>query len=945
MPYQTQSFFKRVTNVRNWDVAPDVNALAQPVTGSAAVAPNQQPKSIEQTTAPLTVGERSESLLDRDFRSTAASVGSGPRSISDVTEILDENVGPSGSPRRPASSEWPLAQPITDRISVVLPDGYQSGDDHKIRTQAWSETAEVANVDPLVSFGHDDPEPVTPWFQTLLNMDDTKLIQSTFDHFDRKPDGPFLDQLSTIVAKENVPPASRLTGEEVLSSVKYQEAAESLVGGYLCQSATFVETFAKMPDMFIIQYTSEKARKVLEKAVAHREGQNMTQHDLAPQPSPAFEHSESGPNIPQYRVEPFMIQDSKLPKVADNADNSKGSGSRITYSPVYLLSLRPNASRLKSTLISRYLVDCVLPQQNEVMSNNPANIPLPQQAQLWHLNPANNIGTNWDGIPTVAGRDELSRHPSYENAGSPVVKQTTSVGAWQAYSVTESEDPTEHLRQFPTNTEDPTNQFKPASAQKPAVQKSSWSNEGPSTLVKTEPVMTPPKLANTCQTQETDMTLWNAILNAPKDTKQDPSRIRAFSKSKQQSFVASARDIGHVPTNSECDRLASIFEGLALSKELNPEPSTLKVQPVPVPDASIVVEQPPLLEHPQSASACAMYEKIKESLIAPLKLVSRPNSMLSSTPVPSVTGTAKLNTGSIPPTQKLAAVEAASTQDWNAENPATSQPLRKGVTAVPHPHPASYSHPEPSANFLSPKDYLPTGHAQSPAVYLPSGYTQLSTKPSTTSSTAEVQPKIVVKAESESRQISDPISTQIPNLETITNKDLKGTPGLQASRWANSVDHAPAPRAHPIRFTPIIPIHPTTFTPIIPIHPQHHYGHAQQQAPQTYGNDYASPPSFQDPHAPMMSTPRKQENVPFPQQTPPVPKFGPHRSHKRNDSMATDLNFSPGSSPFTATRGRSAISPQGRTALSPVRQGENVQANLQSHPNTFLTGRPPNANE
>jgi hypothetical protein len=937
MPYQTETFFKRVTNVRNWDLAPDVNALAQPVTGSAAVAPSQQPKSIEQTTAPLAVSERSESLLDRDVRSTAASVGSDPMNISDVTEILDENVGPSTSPRRPASSEWPLTQPITDRISVVLPEGYQSGDDLKISTQAWSGTEEVADVDPLVSFGHDDPESVAPWFRTLLNMDDTNLIQSTFDHFDEKPDGPFLDQLSTIVAKENVPPASRLTGEEVLSSVKYQEAAESLVGGYLCQSGTFVATFAKMPDMYIIQYTSEKARKVLEKAVARREGQNMTKHDLAPQPSPAFEQSESGPNIPHYRAEPFMVQDSKLPKVAVDADNLKGSGSRITYSPAYLLSLQQNASRPKSTLFSGDLVDCVLPQQNEVMSNNPANIPIPRRVQLWHLNPANNIGTNGDGIPTVAGRDELSRQPSYDDAGTPVVKQTTSVGAWQSYSVTESGDPTEHLRQLPTDTEDRTNQSKPASAQKPAVQKSSWSNEGPSTLVKTEPVMTPPKLANTCQTQETDMTLWNAILNAPKDTKQDPSRIRAFSKSKQQSFVASARDIGHVPTNSECDRLASTFEGLALSKELNPEPSTLKVQPVPVSDASIGVEQPSLLERPQSASAFAMFEKIKESLNAPLKLVSRPNSMLSSTPVPSVTDTAKSNTGSIPPTQKLAAVEATSTQDWNAENPATFQPLRKGVTAVPHPHPASYSHPEASANyFLSSKDYLPTPHAQSPAVYLPSGYTQLSTKPSTTSSTAEVQPKIVVKAESESRQISDPISTQIPNLETITNKDLKGTPGLQASRWANPVDHAPAPRAPPIRFTPIIPIHP-----------QHHYGHAQQQAPQTYGNDYASPPSFQNPHAPMMSTPRKQENVPFPQQTPPVPKFGLHRGHKRNDSMATALNFSPSSSPFTATRGRgsSAISSQDRTALSPVRQGENVQANLQSHPNTFLTGRPPNANE
>jgi hypothetical protein len=35
--------------------------------------------------------------------------------------------------------------------------------------------------------------------------------------------------------------------------------------------------------------------------------------------------SESGRSISQYRAEPVMVQDSKLPKVADNADNSKGS--------------------------------------------------------------------------------------------------------------------------------------------------------------------------------------------------------------------------------------------------------------------------------------------------------------------------------------------------------------------------------------------------------------------------------------------------------------------------------------------------------------------------------------------------------------------------------------------------------------------------------------------
>jgi hypothetical protein len=330
-----------------------------------------------------------------------------------------------------------------------------------------------------------------------------------------------------------------------------------------------------------------------------------------------------------------------------------------------------------------------------------------------------------------------------------------------------------------------------------------------------------------------------------------------------------------------------------------------------------------------------MYEKIKESLKSPLKLASRPNSTLSSTPVPSVTGTAKSDTGSIPPSQNLAAVEAASTQDLNVENSPNVQQLRKGVTTVPPQNPASY--PEAAVNFLSPKTYLPIGHPQSPEVNLPSGHPQLSAQLSQTSPTTEVQSKIVVKAESERTQVSDPISTQMPNLETIDNKDLKGVRGLQSSTWASGpVGHAPAARAHPTR-SPFI----------TPFHPHHHYGHAQQQTPQTDGSVYASQLPIHNPMAPTMSTPRMQENVPYSQQTPPVLNLGPRRGHKRNDSMATDLNFGRSSSPFTATRGRgpSAISPQGRTVLSPVRQGENVQANLQSRPNSFLTGRPPNANE
>jgi hypothetical protein len=980
MPYQAWSFYNPVAsnpNARNRHEQPDANT-AQPSASSVAVASSQPPMPVQQPNAlhasnlnqasiqiakaressslnvpenasavnaslqPGSAGQQSTSAVDFDAHRTAASTGSGPMSVSNISLIQEGVVAQSSSPQRNTSSEWPLIQPIADHSLAGLLDRYQPGGSHRISSQAWSEMTEVAGFEPLVSLSYDEPEPepIHSWLQALLNMDDTQLIRNTFDYFEKKPDGPFLHQLSIIVAKENVLPASRLTGEEILSSHKYQEAAECLVGGHLCNS----ETFTKMPDMVTIHYTTEKARKVLKKAVAHRGGQNMTEHDVAPQLSPAFRGHENGLSISQHRSESVTVEELEQPQTTNTVGDSKGDASRITYSPAYILSLRQNASRFRSELVSEEVAYHVLQSGDK---------------------------------PT---RDQSRRQSTRRNTGGLGFNPTTSVGAWQVYSVAESVDPTELSRERPNKP--PT----AAPTQKPAVQKTPSSiSPSPSTSVKIEPVASPARPANTVQIQETDMALWGALLTTVQGNKQDLSRIRALSNSKPQTHLACSRGSRHSPTNSECDRLAKTFGGLDLSKEVKDETPPLKAQRVAASDVYVGTILPPSKDQAPSASSSAMYEKIKESLNSPLMLSSRPKSTTSITPAQSVANTVKSDADSVPPTPTFAAVNAVPTQEVKAEGPMAVKisPVAQ-TTVIPPPAPTKSSDPEPPATL---------------------GGSEVNFPSNPPFPTAEVELKNDIRTELERTQALVPVTAQptaptskteapkspivvapapqvlekaLPFLENVTNKDLKGVPGLKASKWASEpIAQASAPRTRP---TPL-----TIATPIIPIYPQHSYPYAPQP---TFESVFASPPpahatiaasalqtilipdplhpglytevtgtprdqvspfGMQPMPPPMMTPPRKQKNIPYSQHPLRVSNFAPraemYSGNKSPEFSNSDANFNPGNAPFTPSRGRGAgvISPQHRTALSPVRQGENVQAKLQSRLNTSLAGRSPNA--
>ncbi|PMD43948.1 hypothetical protein L207DRAFT_268047 [Hyaloscypha variabilis F] len=1017
MPYQSWTFYNPVAsnpNARNRLEQPDVisnpdsDADPAPVTHDQPSKPVEELDTVHKTeeTASADATERTPAdtvtlqadhastllrpAVETDFQSTAASAGSDRMSISNGSLIFQQepDATPS-SPQRTASSEWPLIQPIADASLAGLLDKYQPGGSNRISSQAWSEMNEVAGFEPLVSLGHDEPESgsLHPMIQALLNMDDTQLIQGTLDYIEHDAGGSFLDQLSVMVAKWNIPPAIDLTGEEILSSPQYQEAAENLVGSRLCHS----ETFSMMPDIVTIGYTTEKTRKVLKKAIAQRDFQDRSERGTASQSLSAFSQPETGLSISQHGAESVMEQGPQQSKTEDMASYVKADGPRITYSPEDLLSLRRSASRFKIELISKEVVGYVVRLPAEGKSINPANI----------------IGTTKSGIPIVVGRDHFSRTRS--NTGGPAFKPTTTVGAWQDYSVAQSGESAELPRNIVAVDEYEASsvQSKEAAASKLVVQNVSSSQiSRTSTPNKKELVLAPPKPANAIQTQETDMALWSALLTTVRDNKKE-EQLRPMSSGKLQTPLVSSRGLNlskenkEDPSTTEPEQDVPLTKSEQKSSTMNAEQdsSTVQCEDITAPDTCSADLQPPSQGQAQLLSFSAMYERIKESLFnSPLALSSRSQSMTSTTQ--SVANIIKSETGSIPPTPTLAVTASYSSSEFKVEPSIIASPEAQAPASLAPP-PAISDQTVSSVKFESPIVEL-----SSVPLYLekvePAPASVVSEIKNVMKDELEHAPTFVhtqpteLKTESETPKTSQTAASvpQVPGktslLGNVTNKDLKGILGLKASRWASdaSAPQAPVPKAQALQAPalqipaastrpPPLPMIPAT--PIYPVYPPYTYG-----PPQTFGNVLASPPPVHvtmanhppalhtviipdpmrpgcymevtgiskesptlQPMQPMIDAPNRQENVPFFQQHSPAMPLATdmYHGHRSNKSSGSDFNLNPSNTPFTPSRGggSNAISPQERAALSPVRQGEDVQAKLQSRLNSSLACRSPGA--
>jgi hypothetical protein len=587
------------------------------------------------------------------------------------------------------------------------------------------------------------------------------------------------------------------------------------------------------------------------------------------------------------------------------------------------------------------------------------------------------------------------------------------------------------------------------------------------------------------------MALLGALLTTVHDEKPDSSQYRALPNNlTPQTLQVPSRGIRHVPTNSECDRLAKTLEGLDLSKEAKNDQANPKPQSVAASDADVGAFQPPPKGPPSSSSSfAAMYEKIKESLKSPLTLSSRPKSTTSTTPTPSIVNMVKSESDAVPhtppspspptvkgdpqrpfppqgdmqhgyPSRPGGAMYTQPRPDWKGypQNPQhlmqSSSPVmavqgpvsadKIGAQAVrlsstvhstvsSTPPPANISQPEPAAQSLGPQkenlaSFSDATETQFPAqqplclhaekvgcaeVGSPSSHPQALGNLDTATSESEsvVQQRNVDKMETEfglapllvtATSVASALTSETPKtptttapaqvsekatplLQNVNNKDLKGVPGLKASKWASEPDvQRPVPSTRQSTIAeakPIYPIphpHPHGFaSPQIP-----HFlpGYAPPQTPgfmpQGFGNVFASPPPAHltmagpppvlqtvlvgDPLRPGMyhqvtgfatPPPMTQENVPYSQQSRPSsnvpPQANKYAGHKSNEYPESDMTFSSRDQAVTPSRSRgvNALSPQSRTALSPVRQGEDVQAKFQSRLNSSLAGRSPNGHD
>jgi hypothetical protein len=1016
MPYQAMSFYNVVLcNLTTRNNRPQGNKDAQPAANPAIAAPNQSEPPIEksnldtsssalvsshlnygpiqQTNIPessslnnpvhpptvntnVQLSQQAASAVNGDSHgNTASTAESGQTSILDSDPIPQEQaVMPSMSPLRIPSQEWSF-QPISDLHSAGLLDHYQPGATHRISSESLTDMTEVAGFEPLLSFGNDEPERVPDFVKAFLDMDDTELVQTTFDLLEKKPEGSILDQLSNIVAKDNIPPASQLSGSEILSSSKYQEAAENLVGGRFCYS----ETFAMLPDMISIHYTTEKSRKILEKAVAQRERQNAVETSLVSQSSQAIKQLEDRQSDSQPQVDIVNGYGLEQPTTTNTTDISKGVPSRLAYSAEDLLSLRSNAAKFRSDLVSNEVAHHVV----RYSAGKPTN-------------PAIIIGKTKNGLPIVAGRNNVARQSPRGNTGGPEFKPATTVGAWQAYCVAkpgaEPTTPIETPHNKPTFHERPKSQFNADSTQAPTVQKVPTSNSsGTSAPVNIEPVMSPGKLPHASHTQETDMALWGALLTSVRDKEQEPSRIRALSNnSKPPAPQVSPKGTRHIPTNSDCDRLVKSFEGLHLSTDLKDQPSIPKPQLTAGSEAIRGDSQPPTKKQPPSAFPLALNEKIQKTLRLPLNMSPRPKSStataqpLSPTEIQVFTNSIQFNTsGIIQFNPASIAAKPVSAPEVTPENLKTGQ-VSSGAQSTTLLPPIQPSLPEPPVKVESPEIKLSSIRPPFPGMAQPAHPTpevesknvnKNRSEPTQAHVPENAQP-VAQKVKVEELQTSETVSatSQIPEkalplLENVTNKDLKGVPGLAASKWASgAINQEFIPRAPSLggRKPTISPM--PAFNPIIPLYGPYNHVYASEL---TVG----TPPVLQtvlisDPLRPgylmevtgipgpasqvpsplpsMMSPLTKQENIPYALQTSPVSYFAPrqdmYHGHRSNNSSGSDLNFTASGTSFKSRgRGDSAGTPQPRGALSPVRQGENVQAKLQSRLNNSLAGRSPNA--
>ncbi|KAE8452998.1 hypothetical protein EG329_012185 [Mollisiaceae sp. DMI_Dod_QoI] len=511
------------------------------------------------------------------------------------------------------------------------------------------------------------------------------------------------------------------------------------------------------------------------------------------------------------------------------------------------------------------------------------------------------------------------------------------------------------------------------------------------------PVTAPLKWQN-FQPQQTDMAAWDALLS--RKPTQSSSQATS-SKSKPEVTEARAtnpsRGKGHVPTNSDCDRLAQKLEGwhldpglqgqqlpseagsneiLGEARLLSPSMISVEVAPLPRPSSSA--------SKASTSASQSMTEKLTAAFKRPLTASPRIKIPIETvhTRLQAIEGQlnpAGIKNGSASPVIEIVTPLQASVP-LEAHTPSRAEELS-----------ATHSTVDPMQ-----KDPI-TGAQQS---LLESQSKEVAFQPSPSMSTASSVGSLTVNVNLNVGQVdhfassgtTTPVSTRLS-----PRAQLRKGPGLSESRWATgdnneeatqqSFGHGVARNSqlfgsanapafqlsnqsrhiHNIRrqpqSTPHIGFGIASPSPMIPAQPGYVPLEATVITQDPYTGEFretrgllktGSVPVVA--HVPIsgMSSQKVQENVPLGMQRfvpaapmNQMPSYPPRSdTHARHvsESSGSDLNFKPGiaSNPLSP-RGRidaSASGPTSRQALSPVRGGANdLRAELQNRLNYSLAAR------
>lgn len=517
----------------------------------------------------------------------------------------------------------------------------------------------------------------------------------------------------------------------------------------------------------------------------------------------------------------------------------------------------------------------------------------------------------------------------------------------------------------------PTNTVQPTSHVTRSVVLSQQESLAPQATASTVPTASPTKP----QSQQTDMNLWHTMLNKVKGGKAaivKPVVIEALVEPAQtkgevaqiikQEATTSAEPVAvelpvvsqgvqgsskHKTSNSDYERLAKTLDGFHLNAEIGTvaSPTTIANDA-----ASQVQATPQGRTSLQPSRETPKLRLMEESILSRLSSPTLPSTLspqISARPLPATNASARLQAlgAQLSPPPKTAVLAPSATSAYITEPRAgsTKAEVQNGASVVKLVE-SSATLPDaaPSHTPTSSRNNEPTRSTAIPPI---------------TSAQVLSPPR--------------PLSGAYANIHVASNSNLRGVPGLAASRWSTGGQG----------FTPSPTIPP--YTPVA----THSYMHgATTNASQIPGSVPSRPPMpLPSNLEPIYQTVLVQDaqgnyrevtgmvktgSIPIvahqiaeqqlPPVTPPNLGFTPvslptptapfnfparpdmYNHHISPDSGSPEQNFKPDATPFRpSTRGRAdeITMPGARLALSPVRKGENVQAKLQSRLTNSLAGR------